>query len=91
MKRFASNAPVALGLRLLLSQSLDDGHRNPKKGDPSEWNGERIGDVLNIEFVGVSLQNIDGDLQRCVDKGINDHAEDTQDDQRTCETSTFEA
>ena len=78
-----SNAPVALGLCLLLSQSFDDGHRNPKHSNPSEWNGERVGDVLNIEFVGVSLQNVDGDLQRCVDKGIDDHAEDAQNDQRT--------
>ncbi len=83
MNCFGSNAPVALGLCLLLSQSFDDGHRNPKHSNPSEWDGECVGDVLNVEFVGIALQNIDGDLQRCVDKGIDDHAKDAQDNQRT--------
>ena len=58
-----SDTPVAVGLRLLLSQSLEDGHRNPENRNPSKWNGKCVDDVLNVKLVGVSIENIDGNLQ----------------------------
>jgi len=73
------DAPVPVGLSLLLSQSLDNGHRDPQDCNPSEWNGECVDNVLNVEFVGVALKDIDRNLQRGIDKGVNNHAKDTQD------------
>ena len=75
------DAPVPLGLRLLLSKSLEDGHCHPQNSNPTEWNRECIDDVLNVELVGVSFQDVNCNLQRCVHERIDDHTEDTQDDQ----------
>lgn len=72
------DAPVPFGLSLLLPQSLENGHRDPKDCNPSEWDRECVDDVLNVEFVGVALKDIDSNLQRGVDKGVNNHTKDTQ-------------
>ena len=85
------DAPVSIGLCLLLSQSFEDGHRNPKDCNPAEWDGQGVDDVLNVELVRIALQDVDGNLQRGVDKGVNDHAKDAQDNQRSGETSALEA
>lgn len=85
------DAPVSIGLGLLLSQSFEDGHRNPQDCNPAEWNGQGVDDVLNVELVRIALQDVDSNLQRGVDKGVNDHAEDAQDNQRSRETSALEA
>lgn len=57
------DAPVSIGLSLLLPQSFDDGHRNPKDCNPAEWDGQGVDDVLNVELVGIALQDVDGNLQ----------------------------
>ena len=58
-----SDTPVSVGLSLLLSQSLEDGHRDPEDCNPAKWNGKCVDDVLNVKLVGVSIENIDCDLQ----------------------------
>ena len=77
------DAPISIGLSLLLAQSLDNGHGDPQDGNPTKWNGQGIDDVLNIEFVGIALEDVNGNLQRGVDEGVNDHTKYAQDDQRT--------
>ena len=85
------DAPVSIGLGLLLSQSFEDGHRDPQDCNPAEWDGQGVDDVLNVELVRIALQDVDSNLQRGVNKGVNDHAEDAQDNQRSRETSALEA
>ena len=85
------DTPVPIGLSLLLSQSFEDGHGDPKDCNPAEWDGKGVDDVLNVELVCIALQDVDGNLQRGVDKGVNDHTEDAQDNQRSGETSALEA
>ena len=58
-----SDTPVAVGLGLLLSQSLEDGHRDPENRNPAKWNGKGVDDVLNVKLIGISIENIDGNLQ----------------------------
>ncbi len=85
------DAPISIGLSLLLSQSFEDGHRNPKNCNPAEWDGQGVDDVLNVELVRITLQDVDGNLQRGVNKRVYDHTEDAQDNQRSRETSPLEA
>ena len=85
------DTPVSIGLCLLLSQSFEDGHGNPQDGNPAEWDGQGVDDVLNVELVRIALQDVDGNLQRGVNKRVYDHAEDAQDNQRSGETSALEA
>ena len=85
------DAPVPIGLSLLLPQSFENGHRDPKDCNPAEWDGQGVDDVLDVELVRIALQDVDSNLQRGVDKGVNDHTEDAQDNQRTGETSALEA
>ena len=87
---FDLDTPISVGLCLLLSQSFDDGHGDPKDRNPAKWNGQSIDDVLNIEFVGIALQDVDSNLQGGVDKGVNNHAENAQDNQGTREASSPE-
>jgi len=79
---FDLDAPVSIGLSLLLAQSFDDGNGDPEDGNPAKWNRQGIGDVLNVELVGIALEDVDGNLQRGVNERVNDHTEDAQDDQR---------
>ena len=55
-------APVSIGLGLLLSQSFEDGHGNPQDGNPAEWDGQGVDDVLNVELVRIALQDVNGNL-----------------------------
>ena len=73
--------PVSVGLCLLLPQPFDNGHGDPKDRNPAEWDGQSVDDVLNIKLVCIALQDVDGNLQRGVDKGIYNHTKDTQDNQ----------
>lgn len=57
------DTPVSFGLGLLLSQSFEDGHGNPKDCNPAEWDGQGVDDVLNVELVRIALQDVDGNLQ----------------------------
>ena len=84
------DAPVSIGLGLLLSQSFENGHGDPKDCNPAEWDRQGVDDVLNVELVRIALQDVDSNLQRGVDKGVNDHTEDAQDNQGSRETSTLE-
>ena len=57
------DTPVPIGLSLLLSQSFEDGHGDPKDCNPAEWDGKGVDDVLNVELVCIALQDVDGNLQ----------------------------
>ena len=50
-----SDAPVSFGLGLLLSQSFEDRHGDPKDCDPAERDGQGVDDILNVELVRIAL------------------------------------